>query len=116
MSRRSPCDHLRCEHYLTYDQVEAELWSDRMSRDAVRTNLVAELTAHCDRCQGSFFFEITGDRDRWFIQDRRVDRDQAGRWTHGAPDGRPACRGELRLAGVLPTRRPKRILLERGWR
>ena len=81
-------------------------WRDRLSADAVRNPVIAELIAQCQRCGNVVTIEIGGSPTRWVISHRDITRDERLTWRHRQ------CRGRLRFHGKLPKQRPTRIVLE----
>jgi hypothetical protein len=85
-----------------------EIWRDRLSADALRNPVIADLVAHCQRCGDTLAVEIGGDAARWVVRHSRIARDERGVWRH------TGCGGALRFYGRLPEPRPERISGDRG--
>jgi hypothetical protein len=80
-----------------------EIWRDRLSADALRHPVIAELVARCERCGDSQVVEIGGHPGRWWIRNSRIARDETAVWRH------TGCGGRLRFYGWLPEPEPERF-------
>ena len=87
-----------------------ETWRDRLSADALRNPVIAEVMARCERCGDSSVVEIGGNPGKWWIRSSRIARDEQAVWRH------TGCNGRMRFYGRLPEWLPERIVSEGGLR
>lgn len=84
-----------------------EVWRDRLSADALRNPVLADLVAHCDRCGDTLAAEVGGSAARWAIRHSRAARDEQGVWRH------TRCGGRLQVYGRVPQSVPEAVV--RTW-
>lgn len=87
-----------------------EVFRDRMSADALRNPVLADLVARCERCGDSSVVEIGCRGEKWFIRSSRIARDEQAVWRH------TGCAGRMRFYGRLPEWVPERIVSDRRHR
>lgn len=84
-----------------------EIWRDRLSADALRNPVVAELVARCDRCGDSLAVEVGGRAPHWVVRHSRIAQDERAVWRH------TGCGGRLHFYGQLPQTVPEAVV--RTW-
>lgn len=65
-----------------------EVWRDRLSTDALRSPVLVDLVAHCNRCVDTLAAEMSGSAARWAVRHGRIARADRGirrhtRWGAG---------------------------------